>query len=76
VPLPYDPADPPASPPPGCPHPLLWRLAHQLHRDHRPDADGFCVTCVPAEFLPCIGRHLAQRGFHAACGGSDDTPVG
>lgn len=71
----YDPAEPPASPPPECVNPLMWRMAHQLFRDHRPDRDGFCVTCVPGEFLPCVGRHLAQRGFRVACGGSDAAPL-
>ena len=72
---PYDPAEPPASPPAVCVNPLMWLMAHQLFRDHRSDRDGFCVTCVPGEFSPCVGRHLAERGFRVACGGSDASPT-
>ncbi|HEX8346249.1 MAG TPA: hypothetical protein VF657_16140 [Actinoplanes sp.] len=65
--LPFDPEDPPAQPPAECDDDLTWRLAYQIFRDHRSDADGFCITCVPGEFNPCVGRHLALRGFLAAC---------
>lgn len=65
--LPFNVEDPPARPPAQCRDPLVWNLAYQVFRDHRPDRDGFCVTCVPGGFSPCIGRHLAVRGFLAAC---------
>ncbi|TWG14013.1 hypothetical protein FHX34_104306 [Actinoplanes teichomyceticus] len=53
----------------------MWSLAYQLFRDHRPDQDGFCVTCVPSEFSPCCGRHLAVRGFLTSCRMSGPTPT-
>jgi hypothetical protein len=65
--LPFDTEDPPAKPPPECIDHLMWTMSYQLVRDHRPDRDGFCITCVPGEFSPCIGRHLAMRGFLASC---------
>jgi hypothetical protein len=66
--VPFDINDPPARPPAECADPLMWNLASQLFRDHRPDSDGFCITCVPSEFCPCMGRYLAVRGFLASCG--------
>ena len=65
--LPFDPDDPPAQPPTCCVDELVWRMAFQLFQDHRPDRDGFCVTCVPGEFSPCVGQYLALRGFLEAC---------
>lgn len=62
-PVDWDPDHPPAEPPAGA-DPLLWRLAYGLHRDHRPQTDGFCMTC--REFWPCRPRHLAGQGFLAA----------
>lgn len=67
----FDPEEPPAQPPAGCVDELQWLMAHQLFRDHRPDRDGFCITCVPGEFSPCVGRYLALRGFLTACGLAD-----
>jgi hypothetical protein len=46
-------------------------MGYQLFGDHRPDGDGFCITCVPAKFVPCIGRDLALRGFLASLGLED-----
>lgn len=63
----FDRKDPPARPPVECADPLMWSMAYRLHQDHRPDRDGFCVTCVPGEFSPCMGRFLAVRGFLASC---------
>lgn len=74
--LPFDVDDPPARPPVQCRDPLVWNLAYQLFRDHQPDRDGFCITCVPGEFSPCIGRYLALRGFLAACQLSDALATG
>jgi hypothetical protein len=46
----------------------MWTIAYQLFCDHRPDGDGFCITCVPSKFVPCIGRDLAVRGFLESLG--------
>ncbi len=73
--LPFDTTDPPARPPAVCRDHLMWNLAHKMFRDHRPDRDGFCITCVPSEFSPCIGRFLATRGFLVACGVLDPNPA-
>ncbi|GAA4939139.1 hypothetical protein GCM10025331_26330 [Actinoplanes utahensis] len=73
--LPFDPADPPARPPSSCLDELVWNLAYRLFRDHRPDQDGFCITCVPSEFSPCIGRYLAARGFLVSCGLPDPVSI-
>jgi hypothetical protein len=54
----------------------MWNLAFQLFRDHRPDRDGFCITCVPSEFSPCIGRYLAVRGFLVSCDLPDPVSMG
>ena len=74
-PLPFDPSDPPARPPSSCADYLMWSMAYRLHRDHRSDADGFCVTCVPGQFSPCIGRYLAMRGFLTSCNLPDLLPT-
>lgn len=77
--LPFDVHDPPAIPPAECSDQLMWNLAYRTFRDHRPDRDGFCVTCVPSEFSPCIGRYLAVRGFLVSCRVEDsihDRPAG
>jgi len=73
----FEPGDPPADPPDGVAVPLMWRLAHRLHADHRRAGDGpagdgsagdgsdrGCRTC--AEPWPCGGRRLAERGLAAA----------
>jgi hypothetical protein len=49
----------------------MWAMAYQLFGDHRPDSDGFCITCVPSKYIPCIGRDLALRGFLASVGLED-----
>jgi hypothetical protein len=59
----YDPADPPAEPPGGCTDPLLWRVAHALHRAHRPRPDGFCECRV---FWPCATAKLARSALESA----------
>jgi hypothetical protein len=62
--VPFDPADPPAAPPPGCGDELLWHVAYDLHRAHTDiDTDGFC-RC--REFSPCAGSRLAALGLTAA----------
>ena len=73
--LPFKVDDPPARPPVQCANPLLWNLAYQLFRDHRADGDGFCITCMPDEFSPCIGRYLAVRGFLVSCGAPDPALI-
>lgn len=74
--LPFDANEPPARPPAACADYLMWTMAYRLFRDHRRDSDGFCVTCVPAQFSPCIGRYLAMRGFLASCNLPDLLPTG
>jgi hypothetical protein len=74
--LPFDLNSPPTKPPASCQDHLMWSLAVQLVRDHRPDRDGFCVTCIPSEFAPCIGRFLATRGLLTACGLPDPVAAG
>jgi hypothetical protein len=74
--MPFDPNDPPARPPARCSNPLMWAMAYRLHQDHRSDSDGFCVSCVPGQFSPCIGRYLAMRGFLASCDLSNVVPSG
>jgi hypothetical protein len=68
--LPFDPEDPPADPPPGC-DAMVWRLAHQVHVDHQPGSDAFCVarTCR-GSFTPwpCGPSRLAAQGFLGAVG--------
>jgi hypothetical protein len=66
--LPFDRNDPPRQPPESCDNALMWGIAYQLFCDHRPDGDGFCITCVPSKFIPCVGRDLALRGFLASLG--------
>ncbi|MFY1686876.1 hypothetical protein [Plantactinospora sp. WMMB782] len=34
--LPFDPENPPDEPPPQVVHPIAWRLAVRLHREHSP----------------------------------------
>ena len=58
------PSDGPTAEPPAGADPLLWRLAYGLHRDHRAQPDGSCVTCRQA--WPCAPRGLADRGLSAA----------
>ena len=70
----FDANDPPARPPAVCSNTLMWAMAYRLHQDHRPDRDGFCVSCVPGQFSPCIGRYLAMRGFLTACDLPDVAP--
>ncbi|WP_422772707.1 hypothetical protein ACN28C_06845 [Plantactinospora sp. WMMC1484] len=62
--LPFDPLDPPAEPPPGCPMPTLWRIAHALHRLHRPGGD----RCACGARHPCAHRRAALRALLEACG--------
>jgi hypothetical protein len=69
--LPFDRNDPPRQPPESCGNALMWAMAYQLFGDHRPDSDGFCITCVPSKYIPCIGRDLALRGFLASVGLED-----
>ncbi len=66
--LPFDRRNPPQQPPAGCPAPLLWAKAYELHQEHRPNDQGICSTCVPAKFTPCQGRHQAMRGFLTSMG--------
>ncbi|WP_230394130.1 hypothetical protein [Plantactinospora alkalitolerans] len=63
--LPFDPDDPPAEPPPGCPLPTIWRLAYALHERHRPADDGICACGVR---YPCASRRASLRAFLEACG--------
>lgn len=59
--VPWDPEEPPVDPPRGA-DPMLWRLSHQIRKDHfRADADGFCATC--RAFSPCRPRRLAECGL-------------
>lgn len=67
--------EPPARPPKECGDELMWHLSFRLFVDHRPDADGFCITCIPSEFIPCVARHLAVRGLLASCGVSEPGAV-
>jgi hypothetical protein len=72
--LSFDPEHPPAEPPPGC-DPVLWRLAYQVHVDHRPGVDAFCLarTCRAAfSAWPCQPARLAAQGFL----GAGSTPAG
>ena len=49
--------------------PLLWRMAEQLRRDHRPGVDGWCVTCrEPRQVWPCAGVTNAELGLLRANG--------
>ena len=72
--IPFNRNDPPEDPPRGA-HPLIWRLAWQLRRDHIPDDDGFCLArrCrEAATYWPCPPRRLADAGLDAATG--NDAP--
>jgi hypothetical protein len=60
----FDPEDPPEQPPAGCVDPLLWRVAHALHLEHRPEPDNRC-NC--GEVFPCTRACLAARGLLTAC---------
>jgi hypothetical protein len=65
---PFDPNEPPAEPPAGCPRPLVWRLARGLWQAHQPAADGFCGQCGRAnELYPCPPARLALDGMAYAC---------
>jgi hypothetical protein len=64
--LPFDLTDPPEHPPPNVRHPLLWRLAICLLRDHSPglEAPGTLVRCrACARIWPCRCRRFAERGL-------------
>ncbi len=63
--LPFDPECPPEEPPANA-DPLTWSMAYQLHRDHQPGPDGFCVavTCRAGfAFWPCEPAKLAGAGL-------------
>ncbi|HET8682530.1 MAG TPA: hypothetical protein VFM54_11750 [Micromonosporaceae bacterium] len=69
-PLPFDPENPPDSPPPSVVQPLLWRLAVRVYRDHGGDRvdwtrPGACRTCRRP--WPCYPRRMAERGLLVAC---------
>lgn len=72
--LPFDRDDPPRDPPPGCVNRLLWQVSRRVFTDHRPGADGWCVTCRPFEYYPCVGRRLADAGLAAAHAQPHGTP--
>jgi hypothetical protein len=66
--LPFDPQNPPEEPPANA-NPLTWSMAYQIHSDHQPAADGFCVaiTCKTRfAFWPCDALALASAGFITA----------
>lgn len=62
--LPFDPLDPPAEPPPGCPLPTLWRLAYTLHQRH----SGEHGRCACGARHPCAYRRASLRALVEACG--------
>lgn len=69
----FDVDNPPADPPAGCHHRLLWRLARALWDAHGTDADGFCVITAcrrDNELSPCPALRLAIEGMRTACGES------
>lgn len=63
--LPFDPAAPPAEPPPGCLLPTLWRIAYELHQRHGSGGDDHCAC--GARF-PCGHRRASLRVMAEACG--------
>jgi hypothetical protein len=68
--LPYDPENPPREPPRNA-DALMWRLAFQVHGEHRPGAGGGCVAAgCAAQHLPwpCAAARLSAAGFAVAVG--------
>jgi len=64
--MPFDLNDPPDRPPAGVAHPLLWRLATRLLRDHSPGPGGAgslvrCRAC--GSVWPCECRRFAERAL-------------
>lgn len=57
---------PTAEPPADCPHPAVWRVAHELYRAHDGRAGEMCGEC--AEASPCAGQALAEQGLATAMG--------
>jgi hypothetical protein len=77
--LPYDPSDPPLTPPAECRLELMWRLAWSLWEAHEAGVDGFCLAtaCRRRHSLhPCPPFRLAQAGMRAACQPSRDRRNG
>lgn len=80
--LPFDPENPPDSPPPAAVQPLLWRLAARVYRDHSGDGSkprsaqlgrpggprtGLGTCLTCHRPWPCYPRRLAERGLLVAC---------
>jgi hypothetical protein len=68
--LPFDLTNPPSEPPRQVRHPLLWRVAMCVYRDHRPapgDPPAACATCGGG--WPCGCRRLAERALVGAWAG-------
>lgn len=72
--FPYHPNNPPIDAPDGCANRLMWQLARRLFTDHQPGPGGLCLSCLPVQFYPCIGRQLADLGLRSACERTDPTP--
>ena len=67
--LPFDVDAPPDDPPPGVAHPMLWRVAVRVSRDHSRtvrDAAGVIVCLLCRQEWPCFGRRMATRAQAAA----------
>jgi hypothetical protein len=73
--MPYDPENPPPEPPRGA-DPLVWRLAYQVHSDHRLGPDGRCTAeaCVGVGW-PCGAARLSAAGFAVAAGSRAPWPT-
>lgn len=70
----YDHHNPPIDPPAACVNRLMWQLARRLFADHQPGADGWCTTCRPFQFYPCVGRQLADLGLAGSLVQPDGMP--
>ncbi|HZO64515.1 MAG TPA: hypothetical protein VFB74_05900 [Kribbellaceae bacterium] len=65
----FDVDAPPEDPPPGVAHPMLWRVAVRVSRDHSRavrDAADLIVCLLCLQEWPCFGRRLAYRALVAA----------
>lgn len=71
----FDRNNPPLDPPSGCLNRLMWQLARRVFTDHQPGSDGWCMSCRPYSYYPCVGRQLANLGLLTAVGQSDDAPL-
>jgi hypothetical protein len=75
----FDPANPPAEPPPDVRQPLMWRMGVRLVTDHQPrrlvapwQTGPICRSCGRA--WPCPPHRLGTRGLLASRQEPPGTP--